>query len=517
MDPLYAIVGAVLLVFGLLGLFTAASPAVVGLHVLLGGLLLAFAGVRSFRRVAEVMGTTNARIGANSLVQALVAVVICGLLAFVSVRHPVHWDWTEAKEHTLAQGSLDTIAAIPADGQLDMYAFFSRGAEGAAKPLLEQYEYAGQKAGRKVTLSWFPPNEHPDLAQRFQVASSEGLVVVCSGPCETAKGTVKVSELTEQSVTRAVRQVLSSKKKIYFLQGHGEADPGDRKGPGAAGVKGALEDENVTVETLVLTGAKDIPADADAVIVAGPDHALSDGELAMLDAYLKRGGSLLVMVDPAVETHLEGQLKAWGIDASPEVIVEQQLQLFAGPSIGVQLVVQKYGTHPITEKLNGQTPTLFRLARPVRRAEGSEANVTELALTSPDSWAKADVKGLFASKQPVTLDPTKDRAGPLAVAVAREFPPSDGAKRGGRLVVVGDSDWMRDRYVTQFFNADLFVNMTSWLTGSEQFVTIDRKRPRAANVNLTLEQFSNFRFLALFALPELILLLGIVNWWRRRA
>ncbi|HTO05581.1 MAG TPA: GldG family protein [Myxococcota bacterium] len=516
MDALYGVVGAVLLAFGLIGLFAAAAPAIVGLHLVLGGGLLALAGLRSFRRVAEAMGTSNARIGANSLVQALVALVICGLLGYLTVRHPVHWDWTEAKEHTLAQGSLDTIAAIPKDGQLDLYAFFPRGAEGPAKTLLEQYQYAGQKADRKVTLNWFSPTEHPDLAQRFQVASTSGMVVVCSGPCDTAKGTVKVTDFTEQALTRAVRQVLSSKKKIYFLQGHGEADPEDRKGPGAAGVKGGLEDENATVESLVLTGAKDIPADADAVIVAGPDHALSDGELAILDAYLKRGGALLVALDPAVETHLEGQLKAWGIDAGPEVVVEQQLQLFAGPSIGVQIVVQKYGAHAITEKLNAQTPTMFRLARPVRRAEGSEANVTELALTSPESWAESDVKDLLASK-PVSLDPTKDRAGPLALAVAREFAPSDGAKRGGRLIVVGDSDWLRNRYVTEVFNADLFLNMTGWLTGSEQFATIDRKRPRAATVNLTLEQFANFRFLALFALPELILLLGVLNWWRRRA
>ena len=196
------------------------------------------------------------------------------------------------------------------------------------------------------------------------------------------------------------------------------------------------------------------------------------------------------------------------------MIVEQQLQLFAGPSIGVQPVVTKYGSHPITDKLNGQ-PTVFRLARPLRKVEGSDANVTELALTSAQSWAESDVKDLLASK-PVTMDPAKDRAGPLAIAIAREFPPSEPGKRGGRLVVVGDSDFMRNRYVTQYYNGDLFLNTTGWLTGNEEFATIERKRPRAATVNLTLEQFANFRFLALFALPEAILLLGVLNWWRRR-
>jgi len=441
-------------------------------------------------------------------------VAIGALLAFLSVRHPVHWDWTEAKEHTLAQGTIDTLKALPADGSLEMYAFFPRGGEANAKSLLEKYIYEGEKSSRNVKVKYFDPNERPDLAQRFQISSKDGVVVVCGGPCETAKGTVKAVDMTEQSLTRAVRQAISSKKKIYFLKGHGEVDPEEKKGAGASSIKGGLEDENASVAELLLANEKEVPADADLVIVAGPDHAVSDRELELLDAYLKRGGSLLVMVDPDTQTNLEGQLKTWGIDAGPEVIVEQQLQLFAGPSIGVQPVIQKYGAHPITDKLNGQ-PTVFRIARPLRRVDGSDANVTELALTSPQSWAESDVKELLASK-PVSLDPAKDRPGPLAVAVAREFKPNDGAKRGGRLVVVGDSDWIRNRYVTQFYNGDLFLNMTSWLTGTEEFATIDRKQPRVASVNLTADQFSNFRFLALFALPEAILLLGVVNWWRRR-
>jgi len=509
-ETLVAVVGAVVLGFGLLGVFAAASQAVVALHVVVGAALLIWAGIRGFRRVTEVMGTQTARGGANSLVQALIVVVIGALLAFLAERHPVHWDWTEAKEHTLAKGTFDTLAAIPKDRIVEMYAFFTRGGQQQAKDELDQYTYASPR----VKVRYLDPNENPGLAQRFQISNKEGVVVVCDGPCDTAKGTVKAVDLTEQSLTRAVRQAISSKKKIYFLTGHGEADPDDKKGPGAAAVKSGLEDENASVASLLLANEKEVPADADAVVVAGPDHAVSDRELELLDAYLKRGGGVLVEIDPAVETNLEGQLKAWGIEAGPEVIVEQQLQLFAGPSIGVQPVVTKYGSHPITDKLNGQ-PTVFRLARPLRKAEGSDANVTELALTSAQSWAESDVKDLLASK-PVTLDPAKDRAGPLAVAIAREFTPAEAGKRGGRLVVVGDSDFMRNRYVTQFYNGDLFLNMTGWLTGSEEFATIERKRPRAATVNLTLEQFANFRFLSLFALPEAILLLGVLNWWRRR-
>src|SRR5262249_14217630 len=167
--------------------------------------------------------------------------------------------------------------------------------------------------------------------------------------------------------------------------------------------------------------------------VAGPDKAFSDREVELLDAYVKRGGSLFLMIDPEHETNLEGQLKTWGIEADPEVIVEQRVELFAGPSLGVEPVVTKYASHPITDKLNGQ-PTIFRLARPIRRTDPNDPNVIELATTSPQSWGESDVKDLLASK-PVALDPAKDRAGPLSLAVAREFPGA-GGKRGGRIVVI---------------------------------------------------------------------------------
>jgi ABC-type uncharacterized transport system involved in gliding motility auxiliary subunit len=66
------------------------------------------------------------------------------------------------------------------------------------------------------------------------------------------------------------------------------------------------------------------------------------------------------------------------------------------------------------------------------------------------------------------------------------------------------------------YNADLFLNAVNWLVGQEEFATIDRKRPRASTAEITWEQFATFRYLSLFLLPELILLLGIVVWWRRR-
>src|SRR5262245_36237950 len=99
MESLLAVFGAVLLFFGLVGVFADPGP-LVAVHLFGALVRLGWAGARSFRRFTELSNLSTAKTGANTVVQALLAVVIGGLLAFLSARYPHHWDWTEAQEHT---------------------------------------------------------------------------------------------------------------------------------------------------------------------------------------------------------------------------------------------------------------------------------------------------------------------------------------------------------------------------------------------------------------------------------
>ena len=41
-------------------------------------------------------------------------------------------------------------------------------------------------------------------------------------------------------------------------------------------------------------------------------------------------------------------------------------------------------------------------------------------------------------------------------------------------------------------------------------------QPRASRLQLSSEQFLEIRYLALFVMPEVIALIGVVAWWQRR-
>lgn len=521
MGVLFAIFGLVFLVFAAVALVAGTSMTLLVAHLALGAGFLFYALLTSFAELRALAGqgvsSRGARYGGNTMLQTLVFTAILAMGAFVTVRNPVNWDWTEAQVHSLAPATLDLLAEIPADPGIEILAFFIAGSEEPAKSLLDRYAYESEGAKAR----FIDPRARPEVAQRHEI-NTNGIVLVCAGPCADAKAINRVSEVSEEKLSSAIRSVISEKRKTYFLIGHGEAALDDTETTGVSRLKLALEDENMQVEPLLLANQENVPDDADAVLVVGPDRNFLERELQALDRYLRGGGSLLVLYDAFHELNLADQLRDWGIETRNDVIIDQQIQLFAGPKLGVQPVVNDYGAHAITEDMGGR-PTLFNVARSLKAVDGAgpggeDGTSVELAFTSQASWGESDVKR-FLEESRVDLG-DGDNQGPVAVAVARSFPvQAEGEEAGeaeGRLVVAGDADFARNRYISEFFNADLLLNAANWLVGEEEFISIERKLPRASRAVMTTEQFQNFRYLSLFGLPELILLGGIVVWWRRR-
>src|SRR5439155_1331549 len=128
-----------------------------------------------------------------------------------------------------------------------------------------------------------------------------------------------VANPTEETVTNGIIRVSGTTKKIvYFAEGDGEADIGNQNDPkGYAGAKLALEQENYEVRPLVLPSAEQIPDDASALVIAGVQRPLSEHEVQIVDAYLKRGGHLLALVGPRQGDERVPKLHDLGIEPPP--------------------------------------------------------------------------------------------------------------------------------------------------------------------------------------------------------
>src|SRR5262249_52874331 len=126
----------------------------------------------------------------------------------------------------------------------------------------------------------------------------------------------------------------------------------------------SLKSEGYQVDEIVLAEHKEMPSDAQALVVAGPVGQLSEGEAKLVKEWLaSRTGKLVAMVDPGVTSGLEGAFASWGIEVGKNEVIDPEAQ---NPEIAI---AQQYTDHPITQPRNSpfQLATIFPVARSVAK------------------------------------------------------------------------------------------------------------------------------------------------------
>jgi len=515
-SALAGIIGLVLLSFGLVDYFIAAGfKFFVFVNIAAGVFALIVWAVSSREAMGSIVGSRATRYGANAVVYTLGFVGLLVAVNYLSSLHHKRFDMTEEKTFSLSSQSVEVVKNL--SKPLKFYGFFEGGQNARAKSLYESYSYASPK----VSLEIVDPDKHPELAEKYKVSVMGTTRVQYGG--DEGEGT-NVSELSEENLTNAIIKVTKGGKKvIYFLDGHGEGNPDDSEHPsGMASLRQALEGEGFEVKKVVLASQAEVPADCNILVIAGPRKPLTQHELDQIDGYLKRGGRAVVMLepprpdDPAVEAGLVKMLADWGVKVGNDVVVDQVVRLFAGPALGLSPVVTSYGNHAVTKSFTQRTVfPMTRSVEPVGSNPKAGLAVTTLAKTSETSWAETDIEGIF-KRQTAKFDGS-DRRGPVTVADAVEANQQFTGKEGSaRMIVLGSTEFADNQNVTNFFNRDFFINGVDWLVGEEKSISIRPRSLRSSRMRLTVDQFSVLFALSVLTLPELLLIIGITVWWKRR-
>jgi ABC-type uncharacterized transport system involved in gliding motility auxiliary subunit len=526
--------GAVAVVFALLsfviqllsggGLLLQRELAFSFANLVLGLVLLAIALGSNLERIRERMRSGEARragkYGTSAILGTVLGIALLVLLAFLSTRYHHRWDWTEAKSHSLTDQTLKTLQGL--GEPVKVTALFAQIAAAEAKDLLERYQTA---APDKLQVEFVDPQAQPGRLAELGIEAGRlqgGLLHVALGA-----NSVDVTEVSEVALTQAiVKLTRQEQKKVYFLDGHNErVIEGEKaaEGDGMKDAADALRNENYTVETLLLAAKGEVPDDADVVIAGGPTRPLHESEHGALERYLAKGGALLVLIDPRAGTDLPNDLARWGVELGDDVIVDRVQGLFGRPTTPF---AAEYGDHEITRELGDAT--MFHVARSVQPAASAQGAIAPIVRTSEASWAERDMDRLL-TKGEAAFDEGVDLKGPVSLAVAGtlDLSGSDGQppapegeaaaeEKGARIVVIGDSDFASNQLLLEFRNRDLFVNSVNWLLGDVEAISVRPGQPRASRLQLTSEQFLEIRYLALFVMPELIAVLGVIAWWQRR-
>jgi gliding motility-associatede transport system auxiliary component len=470
----------------------------------LGLVLLSF--LPQWRDPRATLSARSLRYGLNSLVAVVLVIGVIGVVEALSYRHNARVDLTENRRHSLSPQTIEVLKNLKA--KVSAVSFYRADQPGKrlAEDLFKQY---ARYAGDKFTWKSVDPDREPTLARAFGVETYGTTVLESGGRTEKVQDGDQEEKLTNSliKVTRAGKPI------VYVIQGHGELEIGSSESSGLGSAKSGLEAVNYEVKPITLARTGKIPDDAAVVVIAGPRSDFFAPEIDALDAYIGRGGKLLVMLDPVVQAGqqepeaLKRLLAKYGIEVGTNVVIEMNPLKQMATGAADLVIVDTFEPHPITRDL--RIVTLFPSTRTVGIAAKLPTGVAgqRLGMTSRDSFAETDLAALRRGEaRPDASDPR----GPLPVAVVA-------TKDKARVVAYGTSQLAANRYYAQPGNRDFFLNSVSWLAEQEDQISIRPRDTKQTPVFLTSQQDRAVFWLPVIVLPAVAVVGGILAVVRRRA
>ncbi len=378
---------------------------------------------------------------------AAVLAVAVALQSFSDLENR-RFDLTLESRLTLSPYTLSVLSEVKSPLRIDLY--YQRGERQRPRDLLDlMRDHCPLLSYELVDL-----DRNPMRAKEHGVDHYDQAVLRYEG-----RETV-VSAGSEEALAGGIMRLLTERPRVlYFVSGHGERSLAPGKDDHLGRAAQFLRAEGYVLRPLSLLQLPDVPADASAVILAGPEVDPLESELETLSRYLERGGSVLVLVDPVALPRLEAWVARYGLELADDVVIDRANRVYG--SDGTNVVVPYYRDHETTKAM--QVPSVLGRARSVGAVAEGEAPAgvvpTVVARSSDQSFAASDATRTRVGE--VTFDEQRDRPGPIGVMGVVLIGEGE---RPGRLAVIGDADFASDAFVTLLGNKNLLVNTVGWLT-----------------------------------------------------
>ena len=382
-----------------------------------------------------------------------------------------------------------------------------------------------------ITSEYINPDENPAIAQQFDLQTDGELFVSYLTP----DGAVDFDTLTrvvpennqERNITSAIVRLLEINKfTVAFDTTYGSVDPNDQSNRGYTGILNGLSANGIITMPLDLAGLAarggDIDDTVNTVVLTRMRGQISDAAIGVLDRFLGRGGSLLIMIDAEAGDNVflsesdpfnEYLWENFGLRALDAVAIDRV------SNAGTELDLLSYATSDgstITARLNNpedpQSRVLFRVARAIGIDPSPPVSNGMVIATSEVSYGETDLVRLLGSNA-YEFDINEDVSGPLNVAAW-----ANNETTGARILLVGDSDWATNGLVRNpQGNGVLFTDGIAWLTGfGERLIFAPQGRvTNLPTIFLSTQELDMIALVTALLMPGGALLLGLGIWWSR--
>ena len=408
----------------------------------------------------------------------LLTAVVAVVLYVVALQFPATADLTTNKRYSLAPQTLRILGDLPdhleaADTPaeyVEVLAFYQR--LDPAYDVTEALLKACTQHARSFRYRMLDPETELELVRQYGVKVARTMVVTAG------ERSTLVLQPDESGLINAVYRMASGRRsQVYHVLGHGEHLPDSDAISGYGGFSRLLREQGYDLRDLQLPLYERVPDDADVLIIAGPRTEPSPAELAALEDFLAGGGALLALFDPPTPQAWVDWMIRWRVLLTGDLIIPAQRP---STEFGVQartvVIGDTYGSHEVSSPLMGVV-TVFPLAQAIAATGEPDSVVAGAVILRTDAlvWAETDPDQRFSG--PTRFDQGQDRVGPLDFGMVLELTLNGTENPRGRMVVVGNSEFLTNANFNLGGNRDLGLNALGWLAREEGLIELRGRDP----------------------------------------
>lgn len=446
--------------------------------------------------------TKYAAYAATYILVVLAIVIVANMFAD---RYNKSYDATSNKRYSLSEQTAKIVKGLKQDATITYFQQSKDFRDG--RDLLDEYA----NLSPKVHVKYLDPDKNPQEARAAGIKNYGTALVQVGLKKEEAKS------MTEEGITGAfIRDLKSDTRTVCFVAGSGEHRIDDSDREGLSQFKDLLAKDGYEAKSVDLMRNAEVPGECTTLVVAGPTRNYEQPQVDTVKKYLENGGRAFFMLDPplklghdeiAENDALAAVLQAWGVTLDKDLVVDRLGQLVG---LGAQVaLVGEYSYQPIVSEMKGVT-TGFPLSRSLEFKNTDKTTVEKLFDSSGSSFATTNLNSPAVDPR----DP-KNKKGPLTLAAAGTY---NTGKEGsqGRFVVIGNSTWAANQFISFNGNDDLALNAVNWLASDEDLISIRPKPPEDRRITMTKAQMNVVKATSQFILPLIVLVAGVGVWWKRR-
>ena len=327
----------------------------------------------------------------------------------------------------------------------------------------------------------------------------------------------------ETEISASFKRLVMELPLVGFVKGHGERDcirEGDRDYNRFAQDKPFRHSLiNQGFDFTEVTLDKPIPEKVDIIVIADMRYAMTEQEKANLDAYIARGGNLVVAGEPRRQEVMNPIVEQFGVKFLPGRLVKVSENfdpdfIIARPTKEAQDIAYIFETlyrREYVVTMPGSTALEY--------TEDKGFKVTPLFVSDTiGSWNEVETTDFLDDTVRLNLAAGEvERSYPTVLALSRQM-----GDKEQRIVILGDADCLSNGEISisrkDVPAANYYLISGSFFWLSEEEVPIDVRRPTPPDnaVNLGMNAMYYWKIVLMGLWPAILAFFAIFIWVRRR-